>query len=224
VAGKTYEYRNDPDSRIACETAGDRPRCFSDMVDIAIASGLTVQIQTQKATGAGKAEVLGRLCFDPVLVERARRDYPAEIFEQLATTSRHRPSCSDPWPKASDTGGTDTLTFAVLGTPLGPMRYEITTRSTYGIYQFLGRILATGMGDQIRLRGHREQDEDPRLLTVVDGQQNGCFVDLKFDGYYCVPRQGAENTKRIFSLLAQLLALKTQPGDLAITPTVRTIP
>ena len=48
--------------------------------------------------------------------------------------------------------------------------------------------------------------------------------DQVFDGtYYCVPRQGAENTKRIFSLLAQLLALKTQAGDLAITPTVRAI-
>jgi len=33
-----------------------------------------------------------------------------------------------------------------------------------------------------------------------------------------------KSTKRIFSLLAQLLALKTQTNDLAITPVVRVAP
>jgi len=34
------------------------------------------------------------------------------------------------------------------------------------------------------------------------------------------PKEGAESTKAIFSLLAQLIALRT-PNDLAITPAVR---
>jgi len=37
----------------------------------------------------------------------------------------------------------------------------------------------------------------------------------------CVPAEGAENTKRIISLLAQLLALKTPQSELPFTPTVR---
>jgi hypothetical protein len=61
-------------------------------------------------------------------------------------------------------------------------------------------------------------------LAIGPADAGGCFSELVFEGvHYCIPRQGAENTKRTFSLLAQLLALKTQAGDLAITPTVRTI-
>jgi len=56
------------------------------------------------------------------------------------------------------------------------------------------------------------------LIEIRSDSSSGCFVDLDFDGhYYCVPKEGAENTKAIFSLLAQLIALRT-PGDLAITP------
>ena len=64
------------------------------------------------------------------------------------------------------------------------------------------------------------------ILAVIPSRElGGCFVDLVFDAeYYCVPRQGAEQTKRTFSLLSQLLALKTQTGDLAITPVVRVTP
>jgi hypothetical protein len=69
-------------------------------------------------------------------------------------------------------------------------------------------------------------NEDNRMLAIDSGPSSGgCFVDIGFTGeFYCVPERGAENTKRIFSLLAQLIALKTQPTDLAITPTVRVIP
>ena len=60
-------------------------------------------------------------------------------------------------------------------------------------------------------------------IVPADGQA-GCFVHTYFfDGDYCVPEHGSSNTKRIFSLLAELLALKTQASDLAITPAVRII-
>jgi hypothetical protein len=224
IAGRTYEYRNDPDPALACDQVRGRRRCFSDMVDVALGTGLTVQTQTQKAPASGKAEVLGRLCFDPVLAQQARRRYPPDVFAQLLSASGQRPRCTDPWPAVRNDGATDLLTFEVLGTPVGVVRFEITTRSTFGIYQFLGRVIATGSMDRIRLRGHVDENEDPRLVAVGAAAAGGCFVDLFFEsGYYCVPRQGAENTKRIFSLLAQLLALKTQPGDLAITPTFRAV-
>jgi hypothetical protein len=221
IAGRTYEYRNDPDPSIACDEVRGRQRCFSDMVDIAIASGLTVQIKTVTAGKGGT--VHGRLCFDNVLASRVKRQYPPDLFSALFSTSPHRPLCSDPWPRSMD-GATDILVFHVSGTPVGTIRYEIVTRSIYGIYQFLGRILATGTTEQIRLRERLHETEDTRLLAISGSSLSGCFVDQILDSaYYCVPQEGAENTKRIFSLLAQLLALKTAPGDLAITPTVRTI-
>ena len=46
----------------------------------------------------------------------------------------------------------------------------------------------------------------------------GNCVDL---GVYCVPVDGAHNTKRSFSILSQLLALKTSQGDLQLQPIFR---
>jgi hypothetical protein len=90
------------------------------------------------------------------------------------------------------------------------------------MYQFLGGVLRN-REDMIMLRGRKDRNE-PELIPLLEVRSDtsgGCFVDLYFDGhYYCVPKDGAENTKAIFSLLAQLIALRT-PGDLAITPAVR---
>jgi hypothetical protein len=36
--------------------------------------------------------------------------------------------------------------------------------------------------------------------------------------------ESAANTKRVFSVLAQLMALKTTAADLPVTPTVRVTP
>jgi hypothetical protein len=227
IAGRTYEYRNDPDPEISCDDFRGGRRCFRDMVDIALATGLTAQ--TQKAAGAGRGSIVyGRLCFDPVLVRQARREYADEIFVPLVTTTGHRPRCTEPWPSEESRktdGSTDTLTFEVTGSRFGPISYSITTRSTFGIYRFLGRILETQSAESVRLRQRKNEDEDTRILAVGSESSDGCFVDVRFGGrLYCVPWQGADNTKHIFSLLAQLLALRTQPGDLAITPTVRVQP
>ena len=65
--------------------------------------------------------------------------------------------------------------------------------------------------------------EDPRLVTVVQNMGGQCFVHTWFeDGDYCVPEQ-ATTTKRIFSLLAQLIAIQTAANDLSITPVVRVL-
>ena len=67
-------------------------------------------------------------------------------------------------------------------------------------------------------------DADQHLLTIVKDQTTGCFDRVNYkDSEYCVP-EGAKYTKQILQLLAQLLALQTQAGDLAITPTVRVTP
>jgi hypothetical protein len=64
---------------------------------------------------------------------------------------------------------------------------------------------------------------DPALITVMQNLGGQCFVHTWFeDGDYCVPEQAA-TTKRIFGLLAQLIAIQTAAADLSITPVVRVI-
>ena len=233
VGGKDYEFPNDPAQ--SCQPGSKIPTCFDDMVAIAVASGLTAETRieqapsTGKKKGAGTADApryitFGRLCFDPVLAARARREYSSDIFGKLlAAPGAHRPQCrSKSWPKQTVDGSSDTLTFDLPQTRLGPIHFEIITRSTFGIYQFLGRMLARGTIENMQMEPRLDVLEDRRLLTLNAGAPGGCFAETSYRGvHYCVPEDGAEQTKRIFSLLAQLLALKTQSGDLAITPTVR---
>jgi hypothetical protein len=158
------------------------------------------------------------------LARRAHRDYGPEILDHLLTRAiaGHRPRCKDPqWVQNPD-ADTDTLVFRLEGTQFGTVVYEIIPRSTFGIYQFLGRILALNVQDTLEMRGTLDPSEDRHILTVARDSSIGCFAEVVFGGeYYCVPMRGAENTKRIIGLLAQLIALNTNTLDLSITPTVR---
>jgi hypothetical protein len=289
--GRTIEFLNDPDERRSCDIVRGRQECFRHMVDVAMASGLTVEtrIESKKSGGGdgkggarskrgsgehddasakpdagskdehdgkgrkgegggnttnnvnvnvevgdkgggdskgggGKSRTLARFCFDPVLARRAHRDYGTEILEHLLTRAiaGHRPRCKDPFWVQNPDAETDTLVFRLEGTPFGTVVYEIIPRSTFGIYQFLGRILALNVQDTLEMRGPLDPYEDRHILTVVRDSSGGCFAEVVFgQEYYCVPLRGAENTKRIIGLLAQLIALNTNTLDLSITPTVR---
>jgi hypothetical protein len=196
--------------------------------------------------GSGPKTDYSRFCFDPVLAERGRRAMDPErlrvVQARYLDTFRPSPICGSSWnPGLTEDEGTDTLQFNV-----GPLRFKILTRSTNSIYQFLGKVLKEQVrfnqeavsGEPFLLHAYlppgREDErlpllsttrDDPKLLTVAPaGAQEPCFVHTWFiDGDWCVPERGASNTKRIFSLLAELLALKTQAADLAITPAVRII-
>ncbi len=241
VMGRTVEFLNEPDQDSTCNTARGITLCFRDMIDVAVASGLTVEtrVEPPKDPSKEKPKIYARLCFDRVLVDRVRRSYDREVFKFVLLTG-HGPHCkTDPWPhqvaaaKAdkgekersaqSNPEDTDTLTFNISGSPFGTLRYEVITRSTFGIYQFLGRILAANLQDDVTIRGPRTSNEDRRILGINHGSgDSGCFAETALEGeFFCVPRHGAENTKRIFSLLAALVALNTNVNDLAITPTVR---
>jgi hypothetical protein len=122
--------------------------------------------------------------------------------------------------------------------------FSIVPRSAYGVFEFLGtlvklRRLQLQTPDQRYYPptnpyippGREYVLEPPRLLTVhqqhilevLENVGGDCFVHTWFnDGDYCVPEQAA-TTKRIFALLAQLIAIQTAAGDLAITPIVRVI-
>jgi hypothetical protein len=144
------------------------------------------------------------------------------------------PTCGSPWPKAdSEQATADTLRFSV-----GALQFRLLPRSAYGVYQFLGKLLRQSRGgpdlgdmqipDYVRADDVRPElstvQEDKQLLNVVINQSSACFAETRFmDGTYCVPEEGSANTKRIFGLLAQLLALQTSATDLAITPTVHAV-
>jgi hypothetical protein len=234
--GKTYEYRNDPITALSCDPDFPRrTRCFSDVINDALANGVTTQIETvTRITNQGRtiSTVYGRICQDEVLARRAKEYTGISRYVSIS------PRCSEPWKRklpgiaqapggrqggSNETeveGSPDTLTFELVNHY--PIKYEIVSRSTFGIYRYLGGVLRN-QHDMIMLRGRRDRNEPDwiPLLEIRSDSSGGCFVDLDFDGhYYCVPKEGAENTKAIFSLLAQLIALRT-PGDLAITPAVR---
>jgi hypothetical protein len=90
---------------------------------------------------------------------------------------------------------------------LAQQTIEIGTRSAYSIYNFLGQLAANPETSANLLTRSQDEDPDIHILTVNKGQRTGCFAYASFDDdVYCVPSKGVENTKRIFSLLAQLPA------------------
>jgi uncharacterized membrane protein YgcG len=123
---------------------------------------------------------------------------------------------------------------------IGPYTFRIVPRSAYGVFEFLGNLLKVQEGLEppasafiipprpslppvtdlppVLLTTH-----DEPLITVLRNSGGNCFSHTWFyDGDYCVP-QSATNTKRIFSLLSQLIAIETAATDLSFTPVVRVI-
>jgi hypothetical protein len=106
------------------------------------------------------------------------------------------------------------------------LQIDVTTRSIYGIFYYLGGILKNEQQTRVRLRHYELPSEttlEAPLLNVVEAEHgDGCFVDVAYGGKtYCVPREGADNTKRIFGILNALLALKQSINDQPVTQTVR---
>jgi hypothetical protein len=118
-------------------------------------------------------------------------------------------------------------------------------RSAYGVFEFLGTLMkmrraeleANAAGQALFISAYIPSHlqyavnpptlitvhEDPQVLQVLHNLGGDCFVHTWFrDGASCVPEE-AVTTKRIFALLAQLIAIQTAAGDLSITPIVRVI-
>src|SRR5262249_25625662 len=160
---------------------------------------------------------------DPLLQSRKELEDTDEGRVELARlktlvwSTRHLPRCRTPWTPASTKPGSeetssDTLEFVQSNTPYGDVRYRIVTRSTFGIYHFLGGLLARGEAAGLVLTEASDHD----LLTVTAGSADGCFQEAYYLGRtYCIPNS-AKNTKRIVQLLAQLVALQTTTQDLAV--------
>jgi len=254
-------YQFDPPYDYGCPPEDPRKRCFREFIEIAVITGLTVEATTVAAgggakggseSGGGKGKTeFSRFCFDPVLAERGMKAMNPErlrliVARYLDRDYKRSPACGSIWhPGKEEAEQADTLQFQV-----GPLTFKIVTRSTYSIYQFLGKLLrqsrvyreAAARGseasEEIEEREARPSlpradervpilstvREDANLLNIVTEPSDECFVATHFiDGIYCVPERGSANTKRIFALLSQLIALKTSAADLAITPAVRVV-
>jgi hypothetical protein len=257
-------YQFDPPYDYGCPPEDPKKRCFREFMEIAVITGLTVEATTVASGkskggggdsgggGKGKTE-FSRFCFDPVLAERGMKAMNPErlqlvISKYVDRGYKRSPICGSEWhPGNEEAEQADTLQFQV-----GPLTFKIVTRSTYSIYQFLGKLLKQAREANAQAPGHgaeaneeireaaeihanlpRDDEivpilstirEDSNLLNIVKQPSGECFVYTHFiDGDYCVPEKGSANTKRIFALLSQLIALKTSAADLAITPAVRIV-
>jgi hypothetical protein len=108
---------------------------------------------------------------------------------------------------------------------------HVFPRSTFSIFQYLGRLVAAGDEGQIKLitdqaKGHAPLEDDTLFAVTTAAAPLGgdCFLTVDYGGAnYCVPAS-ALNTKRILGLLVQLLALNTSIRDIGITQQVQLLP
>jgi hypothetical protein len=104
----------------------------------------------------------------------------------------------------------------------------VTTRSIYGIFNYLGSVMDEPAKLQPALVDYKVPSEvTPAgpLLTVITGQAFGCFTAVNYGGkVYCVPQESTQTTKQVFNVLSALTALKQSPGDLPAAQTVLVAP
>lgn len=100
-------------------------------------------------------------------------------------------------------------------------------RSSYAVYQFYGRLLGGDHADRVRLidAGTPRLPTGDRRILTVRSEGTDCFARAYHrSGAYCVPNEGANNTKEIFFLLNALVYLSTTRSALPATPTVQLAP
>jgi hypothetical protein len=182
-----------------------------------------------------------RFCFDRLLAERAHNEMGPErialakqYIDFPITQALLKPQCGSEWdPRQTENQlQKDTLEFFV-----GPARFRIKPRSAFGIFEFLGSLIKLQRGhpeppahvntwnreDVVALPTLHTIHDDRQLFEVDFSGTQTCFAQTWFlDETYCIPER-AHNSKRIFNLLAQLIAIETAVNDLSITPTVRVI-
>jgi hypothetical protein len=186
--------------------------------------------------------VVPRFCFSPLLARKARLEMGEKEAARIASlmgfnAAIAKPVCGTPWNAQAEAKRPQSDTFLLRPAP--DLEFRIVPRSAYGVFEFLGNLMKVER-DNLQplpvayIPPDPIEDEtgspllvtttpDQRLITIVANTSERCFSHTWFyDGDYCVP-ESATNTKRIFSLLSQLIAIETTASDLAITPAVRII-
>jgi len=228
-----YEIFNRVGPHASCENVdGIGTLCFRDMVELAMLAGLSV-----KVSESSKSKRITQLCQDPFYQRESNLfiaklhssgDYkPSAGLNKLGTLLDRYQAFSNPKhicqndPEKGDQAKpgaagseqkSEAQRLAIVST-LGPIKftYEIKTRPTYAIYQYLGQILAADATEMMKMTGLEWATQRyPKILSITHDQAN-CTVDVMVrNRHYCVPDDEIEsrNTKLIFNLLTQLIALK----------------
>lgn len=99
-------------------------------------------------------------------------------------------------------------------------------RSPYAIFQYFGKMLSAKTIDRVVLfdKPPMLATGDRRILTVTH-EGKDCFAMAHHHGeVYCVPNEGATNTKEIFTLLNVLVNLSLKASSLPTTPSIQVAP
>jgi hypothetical protein len=199
------------------------------------------------AAGKPATTVFSRFCFNSVLAQEARAlvtsDEAMRVKADLdvkndAQLYQSDLTCGSPAWQPAKTAGTPQPDILPLTFSNGELKFTIVPRSAYGVFEFLGTLMKIqreklSPAADAFIPANRQYaaappnlvtvHEDPQLLQVTRNLGGDCFVHTWFnDGDYCVPEDAA-TTKRVFGLLAQLIAIQTAATDLSITPIVRVL-
>jgi hypothetical protein len=211
-SGRPYYIYNDPQDPA-------RYALFVRAIQTAMEHGLTTEIApVQPATPAsaetGKAvPQVVQQCFDRALATEAAN---AE-FDQLSAA---HPGMLDLCGSGAASGKSQAVYFDGPDKP--PSQVEVVFRSTYGIFQYLGGVIAAPDAATPQLVDYHIPGETTPagpLLQVSHGGGalgTGCFTAVTYGGeHFCVPAEGdMRNTKDVFGILVALIGLKQAPGDL----------
>jgi hypothetical protein len=235
--GVSYEFRNDPtDNHFTTRTGVEQnsPQCasvgdtipfgsaiwsgihdsdchyekFANFVTLALKFGLTVEareINNPEAASnktASKKAVKWNLCYDAAVARENNFRVQHSACGQRTEESKIRNfEFKDP----------RTGKRIIIG------KISPEFRSPIGAFRYLGGLLATGTSETVLMRSRESidpQTQDTRILNVLPSL-GSCFAEAEYLGRsYCVPAEGAKNTKNVFSLLTALVALHTSRDDL----------
>jgi len=220
-------YSDDPENRTSFEYYIRQAMEHGLTTETYLAPDETAGDEDTAAPGGGKKPKLtthAELCYERALVMPSDvADIDPKSFCGVKPSIRTSESPGEPLYV--------TLTDPRFPLANRPLEVEVTLRSIYGMFYYLGSIIATGDQQKVRLHHYEglpaEATESAPLLNVLTDNSvgpgpGGCFVAVAYGGkHYCVPENGADNTKRIVGILNALLALKQSTADIPNTQTVR---
>ncbi|HVT29839.1 MAG TPA: hypothetical protein VHE81_17610 [Lacipirellulaceae bacterium] len=230
--------------------ANCRYQRFLYWVEAGIAYGLTVDFSTvpnpkydpnSKTQTQPKTILTGVFCLDPAQARpdlvRQLQGLPTALCEhaagqkQAAPTTPHRkskPTSANTKPETPSTSSADnresTLTFPFTrGSQVVRATLGLRTRSLMATFLYLGKLLRHPDAVKYYTLAARSAG-DNRMLTVQPAKVfDDCFAVAESKDA-CVPRENADNTKRLFSMLSELIQLNSTVSDTPASLTVRLTP
>jgi len=196
-----YFLRNALQYGMTTEVVDTPPKALSETAQT---KTQTLTVVLTQAPQASKQKV--RLCFDRAIAA----SYDKTVHGSIACNS-----------KAYGASGAN---YQDLGPNVRLINPEL--RSPYAIFQYYGKMLSSKTVNRVRLfdRPPMLQTGDKKILTVKN-ERGDCFASAYHRGEsYCVPNQGATNTKEIFTLLNVLVNLSLKASSLPTTPSIQVAP